>query len=173
VQKEDCFLLGHISRTHGLKGELVAVFDTDQPERYKELESVFVESHGELVPFFISGIHQNSRGHFIISIEDTDPDEIPNMVGRNLWLPLSLLPPLTGKSFYFHEVVGFEIVDTQKGALGKCAGIIETAAQPLFQVMNGETEILIPAIDQIIEKIDRENQEILVNCPEGLVELYL
>jgi 16S rRNA processing protein RimM len=173
VQKEDCFLLGYISRLHGLNGELIAVFDTDQPERYIELESVFVETHGELVPFFISTIQQNSKGHFIIRFEDVDKDQASEMTGRELWLPLSLLPPLSGKNFYFHEVIGFRVNDTQHGPLGACIGIIETAAQPLFQIQSKETEILIPAIDEIIQNIDRQNHEILVTCPEGLIELYL
>lgn len=173
MQKEDCFLLGHISRLHGLNGELVAVFDTDQPERYKELESVFVEVHGELVPFFISSLIQNSKGHFILCLEDVGKEKASDLTGRELWLPLSLLPPLTGKNFYYHEVVGFRVIDTHYGALGECIGIIETAAQPLFEVQSGETEILIPAIDEIIQKIDRQKQEILVSCPEGLVELFI
>ena len=49
---EDCFQLGHISRLHGFKGEVVAVFDTDRPEAYENLESVFLEDRGELIPFF-------------------------------------------------------------------------------------------------------------------------
>lgn len=170
--KEDCFLLGHISRTHSYKGELVAVFDTDQPERYTELESVFVESHGELVPFFISSIQTGSRGHFIIQFEDVDRDQAPDMIGRELWLPLRFLPPLSGKSFYFHEVIGFKVADVNEGELGECSDVIETAAQPLFRVLDGETEILIPAIDDIIQEIDRKGQKILVKCPPGLIDLY-
>lgn len=173
MQKEDCFLLGHITRPHGYRGELVAVFDTDQPERYNNLESVFVETHGELVPFFIASIERNSRGHFIISFEDTERSEIEKLVGSELWLPLSLLPPLSGKNFYFHEVIGFDIIDAHHGVLGKCSAIIETAGQPLFQITEGEKEILIPAVDEFIIAVDRKNRQIKLTCPDGLIELYL
>ena len=172
MRKEDCFLLGHITRPHGYKGELVAVFDTDQPERYIELESVFVETHGELVPFFIVNLDQNSKGHFILRFEDIEPAEALKMIDRNLWLPLSLLPPMSGKSFYFHEVIGFDIIDTVYGSVGKCVEILESSAQPLFRIMNGETEILVPAVDQIIQTIDRDKSEITITCPEGLLELF-
>ena len=46
-------------------------------------------------------------------------------------------------------------------------------AQPLFEVLNGEVEMLIPMIDQFLVKIDRENKKVIMNLPEGLVEMYL
>ncbi len=172
MRKEDCFLLGHITRPHGYKGELVAVFDTDQPERYKELESVFVEDHGELVPFFISKLDQNSKGHFILQFEDIELYDSIQLVGKNLWLPLSLLPPLSGKKFYYHEVIGFSVSDQREGPLGTCEGIIDNTPQPLFQILSEGREILVPAIDEFIVEIDRSNQSLILKCPEGLVDLF-
>ena len=56
MQKEDCYFLGRIIRKHGLSGNLILKLDTDQPEIYKKLESIFVEINGLLVPFFIEKI---------------------------------------------------------------------------------------------------------------------
>ena len=56
MQKEDCYFLGKITRKHGLSGNLILKLDTDQPEIYKKLESIFVEINGLLVPFFIEKI---------------------------------------------------------------------------------------------------------------------
>lgn len=172
MRKEDCFQLGHISRLHGYKGEVIAVFDTDQPQEYLELESVFVDVRGELVPFFIEEMAQNSKGHFILRLEDVEPDEAAKMVGYELYLPAEVLPPLEGKQFYFHEVIGFAMIDAQLGTIGVCENVIDSSAQPLFKIMDGETEILIPAVDEFIQSIDRDKQEIHLNCPEGLIELY-
>ncbi len=173
MQKADCFQLGFISRLHGVKGELVAVFDTDQPQRYKNLESVFVDIRGELVPFFIEEIAQNSKGHFIVRLEDVDSEEAQTLVDRELFLPLELLPPLSGKSFYYHEVVGFAMEDLENGALGHCTKILENGAQPVFFIegLKGE-EILVPAVDAFIEKIDREQRQIILSLPPGLLDLY-
>ena len=130
MRKEDCYQLGHISRLHGYKGEVVAFFDTDQPQNYYELESVFVDVRGELVPFFIEEIATNSKGHFIIRFEDVSPEEAENLVGHELYLPLNFLPPLDGKKFYFHEVVDFEMKDDKLGSIGKCAEVIDSSSQP-------------------------------------------
>lgn len=172
MRKEDCYQLGHISRLHGYKGEVIAVFDTDQPQNYLELESVFVDTHGELVPFFIEEMATNSKGHFILRFEDVDPEEAQKMVGMELYLPIEALPPLQGKQFYFHEVIGFKMIDKQAGEIGICEAILDSSAQPIFKIMDGETEILVPAVDEFIESVDREKKEIHLNCPEGLIELY-
>lgn len=49
----------------------------------------------------------------------------------------------------------------------------DTTAQPLFEVLNGEVEMLIPMIDHFLVKIDRDNKKVIMNLPEGLVEMYL
>ncbi len=146
MRKEDCFYLGHISRKHGYKGEVVAVFDTDQKENYTTLESVLVETHGELIPFFIVEMAVNSKGHFILRFEDIDTDEAAQqMVNRELYLPLELLPPLSGKAFYFHEVIGFTMVDVEAGPIGICQEVIDQSSQAIFQIDKNGTEILVPA----------------------------
>lgn len=170
---DDCFQLGHISRLHGFKGEVVAVFDTDRPEAYETLESVFIEDRGELIPFFIDAISRNSKGHFILKLEETDTEEeARSLIGRELWLPLEALPPLQGKQFYFHEVIDFMLM--QEGVeIGSCVDILDSSAQPLFKAIDHENrEILIPAIDEFIVRIDRENKQIELQLPEGLLELY-
>lgn len=174
MRKEDCFYLGHISRKHGYKGEVIAVFDTDQNENYRNLESILVDHHNELVPFFIEESAQNSKGHFIFRFEDVDTDEDATaLIGKELYLPIEILPKLSGKAFYFHEVVDFEVIDKAHGTIGKCIGINDQSAQPLFQIKKEEIDILIPAVDEFIESIDREKKQIHLNCPEGLIDIYL
>lgn len=173
MRKEDCFYLGHVSRSHGLKGEVVAVFDTDRPEAYIELESVFVDKRGELIPFFIDEITTNSKGHFILRFEEMGPQESEDLVGSELYLPLNLLPPLSGKAFYFHEVIGFSVSDKKQGQIGICIKMMENGAQPLFVIKNpAGDEILAPAVDDFILAIDRAKKNIELDLPEGLLELY-
>lgn len=173
MQKEDCFNLGHISRQHGYKGEVVAVFDTDIPQKYKELESVFLEEDGELIPFFIDQMATNSKGHFIIQFEDVEgEEEARRLVNKEIFLPLEFLPPLSGKSFYYHEVEGFQMIDTEHGTLGECLNVIDQSSQPIFRISDGETEYLVPAVDDFIEEIDRNKRTIVLNTPPGLIQLY-
>lgn len=172
MTKEECFQLGKITKPWGVKGQVVLFLDVDTPDDYAELDSAFVEVKGNLVPYFFQ-IDSITGNKAVATFEELTPDEAHALVGSDLYLPLDLLPKLTGNKFYFHEVRGFRIVDAQHGDIGVLQQVIEYPAQPLFQIMNGDTEILIPVIDQVIDKVDRENKTIFITAPNGLIELYL
>jgi len=70
-------------------------------------------------------------------------------------------------------VIGFEIEDKRCGIIGEIVSVNDTTAQPLFEVLNGDVEMLIPMVDHFIIKIDRENKKVVMDLPEGLVEMYL
>jgi len=173
MRKEECFYLGKIAKKFSFKGEVLVYLDTDEPELYENMESVFVELNKNLVPFFIveSSLHKNDflRVKFEDVATEADADAI---MGCELYLPLSFLPKLAGEKFYYHEVIGFEVKDQRLGVVGKIVSINDSTAQPLFEVLNGEVEMLIPMIDQFLVKIDRENKKVVMNLPEGLVEMY-
>nr|WP_294773576.1 ribosome maturation factor RimM [uncultured Flavobacterium sp.] len=174
MRKEDCFYLGKIAKKFSFKGEVLIYLDTDEPELYENMESVFVEFNKDLIPFFIenSALHKND--FLRVKFEDVDTEEeADKMIGCEIYLPLNMLPKLEGNKFYFHEVIGFEIEDKRLGVFGKIVSINDTSAQPLFEVVNGTVEILVPMIDQFLVKIDRENKKVLMDLPEGLIEMYL
>jgi 16S rRNA processing protein RimM len=174
MRKEDCFYLGKIAKKFSFKGEVLIYLDTDEPELYENMESVFVEFNKNLVPFFIENSSLHKNDFLRVQFEDVDSEEeADSIIGCEVYLPLSMLPKLEGNKFYFHEVIGFEIEDKRLGIFGKIVSINDTTAQPLFEVLNGEVEILIPMIDQFLIKIDRENKKVVMDLPEGLVEMYL
>lgn len=174
MRKKDCFYLGKIAKKFSFKGEVLVYLDTDEPEMYTELESMFVETNGHLVPFFIerSSIH---REKFLrTKFEDMESEEeADTIVGKDVYLPLTMLPTLEGNKFYYHEVVGFDAIDQRLGNFGTVLRILDNGVQALFEVQKDEAIILIPLIDEFIIEVNRENKSILFNTPEGLIDLYL
>lgn len=174
MRKKDCFYLGKIAKKYSFKGEVLVYLDTDEPELYTELESMFVEINGHLVPFFIekSSIH---REKFLrTQFEDMDSEEdADTIVGKDVYLPLTMLPKLEGNKFYYHEVVGFDAIDQRLGNFGTILRISDNGVQALFEVQKDDAMILIPLIDEFIIEVNRENKSILFNTPEGLIDLYI
>ena len=84
-----------------------------------------------------------------------------------------MLPKLTGNKFYYHEIVGFTMIDAVHGDIGIVQSVNDTTAQALFEVQKEDKQLLIPVSDDIITKVDRANKSIFVKTPEGLVDLYL
>ena len=174
MTKEECFYLGKIVSKHSFKGEVLIKLDTDEPELYEKMESVFVSLGNNLVPFFIdkSRLHKSSllRVKFEEVSNESDADKV---MGSEIYLPLSFLPKLKGNKFYYHEIIGFTLQDKVHGDIGIIQSVNDTTSQALFEVEKGDKQLLIPVNDQIITKVDRDNKTIFVETPEGLVDLYL
>lgn len=170
---DEYFYLGHITKPFGIKGQLCCFFDTDEPEKYIDLNAVFIDLDDEKLPYFIESIQYKGSNTFIIKFQDVDEEEAKDLVKAELYLPLSQLPKLTGNRFYFHEVIGFQIIDSEKGNIGVCQDFIDISHNPIMQIDHDGTEILIPAIDEIFKKIDREQHCIYITAPEGLIDVYL
>lgn len=172
MTQEECFQLGKITKPFGYKGQVVFFLDVDCPDDYAGLDAVFVELKNGLVPYFIKDININGN-KAIVTFEDITADEAQSLVGCRLFLPLEMLPKLDGNRFYFHEIIGWQVVDSEKGDIGTIASVIDYPAQALFQIMKNDKEILIPIIDQVIKKVDREKKTIYIEAPNGLIDLYL
>ena len=95
------------------------------------------------------------------------------MIGTDVYLPLSMLPSLPEDKFYFHEIIGFEVIDAAHGNIGKIVSINDSTAQALFEIEKDGKQILIPMNDEFIEKVDKKNRTLRVITPEGLIDLYL
>ena len=174
MKKEDCFYLGKIVKKYSFKGEVLAKLDTDEPDIYENLDAIFLELRNNLVPFFIESSQLHKSELLRIKFEDVDTEADANTIMKShLYLPLNVLPKLEGNKFYFHEVIGFTVKDKNFGEVGKLTGINDSTAQSLFEIDRNGIEILIPMNDEFIEKVDRENKTILVETPEGLIDLYI
>lgn len=174
MRKEDCFYLGKIVKKYSFKGEVLVKLDTDEPEIYENMESVFIALGNNLVPFFIEECSLHKSDLIRLKLEDvTSEADADLLIKSELYLPLEFLPKLTGNKFYFHEIIGFVIEDINQGKLGIIKGINDSTAQALFEIDKDGKEILIPVNDDLILKVDRGNKKIIVDTPEGLVDLYM
>jgi 16S rRNA processing protein RimM len=167
---DQCFQLGNIIKTHGLKGDVVASIDSDNPEYYNDLESVFLLKN-TLIPFFISDISiQGNKAK--IRFEDYDSIEKSNeLIGLEIYLPLSMLPEIQDVGFYYHDLIGCEAFDN-----GKAIGIIKEIFQPSHQFLasieHAGEEILVPITDEIVADVNLSEKRVDFNLPDGLLEIY-
>lgn len=169
------FQLGSLIKTHGVKGDFMVILDTDSPSRYKSLKVVYVEVGEVLKEYTVSRISLKpktlSATLHLVGIEDRTTAE--GYLKSRLFLPLEMLPALKGKKFYFHEVIGYTVIDKVLGSLGPITTIYERSSQPVVECMKDGRPVLFPVHDDLIAKIDRKEKCFYVNLPEGLVDIYL
>ncbi len=172
MTKDECYEVGKVVKPHGLKGEIQLLLDVDYPEDYEDMESVFVEIKGELVPYFVEQI-KITTNMVIVKFEGIGNVEAAlKLKNAKLYLPEDQLPETEEDSYYFHELIGFEVKDHQQGILGKVINVFSFPAQSLLAIAYKGKEVLIPMADQIMKKVDKEKKTIAVELPEGLLEIY-
>lgn len=171
---DETFYLGKITRLHGYKGAMILFLDVDDPAQYYKLDGIFIEMGiKNLIPHFITRADAREN-QLIIELEGVrGEEEATRYINKAVYLPLARLPKLSGKQFYYHEVIGFTIEDLSYGVVGTIEAITDHPTNPLFICRNGEREVLIPMNDSCLRAVDREGRRIVVDAPEGLIDLYL
>ena len=174
MKKKDCFYLGKIVKPFSFKGEVLIKLDTDEPESYENIDVVFIEIKDNLIPFFVEQSKLHKSDLLRVKFEDIDNEnDVNSLLKCDLYLPLTALPKLDDDQFYFHEVIGFDVVDSIKGQIGTIKYINDNTAQTLIVIEYENKEVLIPMNDDIIDSVNKSDKKIYITAPEGLIDLYL
>ncbi len=174
MTKEQCFYLGKVAKKFSFKGEVLIYLDTDEVHLYKKLESVFIDFHETLVPFFIEKSQIHKIKFLRVKFDDVNSEQqAEELLNKEVYLPLAFLPKLSDEQFYYHEIIGFKVKDAVYGSVGNIKSVNDSGVQVLLEIEHNQTQILLPLIDEFIEKVDKKNQVFYIKAPQGLIDLYL
>jgi 16S rRNA processing protein RimM len=174
MKKTDCFQLGYIAKLHGYKGEVSLFLDVTSPEKYGQLDALFIEIDQQLIPFFVEKIKLKQKGFAALKLENVNTEEEARRILRkSVFLPNQLLEDLDDQHFYDHEIVGFEVIDEKEGSIGIGQDVIELGPNVLLQIDLEGKEVLVPLLPGVIKKVDRTNKKLYIQAPEGLLSLYI
>lgn len=171
MNKQDFYYLGKIVSKYSFKGELLLKTESDEIN-FKELKSVFIEIDGSLVPFEINRLQLHKSSLLRLSIKGIDNETKANKILKSeVFLPINDLPPLSGNKFYYHEIIGFKVIDKNSGKIGKAINVNDQTSQPLLIVEKNDKEIMIPLIDEFLVEVDRKEKKLIFELPEGITNL--
>lgn len=166
--------IGKVVKVNRKTAELSIHIDAPQPSLYRELETFFIEIDGGKVPFFVDHIRQKTHDLFLVLTEDYhDPEINQRFVGCRVFTENKNLDNEQADLPGYETLIGYLVVDDEKGELGKISDVIEVPEQLLMKVIHNNVEIFIPLVEEFILSLNKSEKSILVNLPEGLVDLYL
>jgi 16S rRNA processing protein RimM len=162
--------VGRVVGAHGVLGELKVELLTDDPHRFDRLELVYVGLDGqEPQPRRLQGCRLH-KGRALLLLDNCDDrDTAQAMRGTLIQVPLDEAIPLDEGEYFEHQIVGLEVRTVDGEVLGRVVEILYTGANEVYVVGGpGYREILIPAIDDVVQQVDLEQGQLVVTLLEGL-----
>jgi 16S rRNA processing protein RimM len=171
ITKDEIFPIGQINKPHGVNGEMSFSFTTDVFDT-EEVPYLIFDIQGIFVPFFITEYRFKSNETALIKLEGVISDEkARSFAGLTVYLPKKYLEQVEDTEIELDYFVGFTLIDQQAGELGVILEVDQTTENALFVIEKNDDELLIPVGDDYIVEIDHDNKKMIVNLPEGLLEL--
>jgi 16S rRNA processing protein RimM len=163
--------LGEIVSTHGLKGWLkFNPYNLNTTTLSNGVE-VVLEKAGARTPHRLEA-SQPHRNQLLVKFQEVDSiDEAVKHVGSTLSVGEDALQSLPPGQYYQYQVVGFEVFSVRGERVGLISAIVSTPGGDIYVVQGAEKEHLIPAIREFIEKVDFTSAKIIINPPDGLLDL--
>lgn len=165
-------MVGRVARTHGIRGQVIVNPETDFPEeRFREGAVLYAQRHAATQPLTVRAVrfHQGRPILTFAGIESIDDAEW--LRGAELRIPEDALQTLPADQFYRHDLVGCLVQTTNGRELGAVAEVVGTREVSHLVVKKGRQEVLVPLAADICVEIDTQARRIIVEPPEGLLEL--
>lgn len=158
---------GRILKVHGLKGSLKA--SLYEEFKFKGApEHLFLLVDFKKVPFYLESF--KAQGKTVVLHFDEIPgfNSLEEMIGLEFQFPEDCFADDQGDDE--PSLVNFKVQDVKHGYLGLVVDILEVGGQ-FSLIIEGENEVILPFVEEFVLEIDQNKQEILVECPEGLIDL--
>jgi len=169
MTRDKCLLLGTISKTHGVRGELIIRVTNPSFEPDENWESLFLQIDGILVPFFISSLYAPKADEWYVCFDDYDNKEsAQNLVGSAVWIQKDLMAK-AGEKIYMDELTGYLLINLSTGKRALINDFLDIPGNPVFEITLEGNSLLVPAQDEMIEEIDQESRKLVMRLPEGIM----
>ena len=167
------FKIGKIVASFGLKGEVILKHNLGKKTSLKGLQTIFIEERKQgFLPWFIETTKIKNEEELYLKLQGIDVrEQAISLTQKEIWIPENDFKKFSAKSSPIN-LLGYEVVENEN-ILGTILEIIEQPHQLLCRIEVAEKEVLIPLHEGTIKKIDRQNNRVIVELPEGLLEIYL
>lgn len=166
----DLIAIGKIVRARGIRGELVVAPLTDFPDRFAQLDRVLLErpDDGGADEFAISSVRSH-KSQLLLKLDGIDDRSAAEaLIGSYLSVTRDELVQLEEGDFYQFEVIGMGVVSEEGEHLGTISEIMQFPANDVWRI-EGKQAFLLPAIKDVVKKVDREKREVTIHLIEGLI----
>jgi 16S rRNA processing protein RimM len=167
------FKIGKLVATYGYKGELILKHSLGKKTSLKGIQHIFTEEKkNSFIPWFIESTRIRNHDEVILKIEGLDAKETAaKLITREVWLTEADMQNFTAKTAPL-KLLGYAIFNFKK-EIGKILEVIDQPHQLLCRTEINKKEVLVPLNENTLKKIDHKKKAVMVELPEGLLDIYL
>jgi 16S rRNA processing protein RimM len=167
------FKIGKLVAVHGLKGELLLKHELGKKTSLKGLQAIFVEEKKNVfIPWFIESAKIKNEEEIYLKLEEINTREAAiKLTQKEIWLPETDFKKFAAKTAPA-SLLGYTIINNSQ-SLGEILELIEQPHQLLCRLEINGKEVLIPLHQETLQKVNHKKKEVLVELPDGLLEIYL
>jgi len=163
--------LGEIVTTHGLEGWLKLNPFNPETTAFDAISEIYLERDGARSTYRLEAYRSHNR-QILFKLQNIDDiDAAAHLVGSMLCVAEVSLPPLQPGQYYHFQAIGLEVFDIRGNHLGTVTRTWSAGGGEIYIVAGGGKEYLIPAVKEIVENIDFEAGKMIINPPDGLLNL--
>lgn len=159
-------VVGVIVGAWGLQGQVKVEVYTDHPDRFLPGNLVYLD--GEATGILM--VRDHKAGYVVGLNSVTDRRSAEALRGHALTVPSSELPILPEGTFFYFDVIGMNVVQTDGFALGKIKEILSTGGSDVYVIEGAPKDLLVPAVPEFIVDVDTERGVMTVSLPEGYLD---
>lgn len=166
------FNVGKFVSTFGLQGELVLKHNLGKKTSLKGLQAIFIEEKkGSFIPWFVQATRIKNEEEIYVKLEGVDVrEQAVKLAQKQVWLPEAGFKKYSAKTAPI-SFLGFTVIEKGE-AIGKILEVIEQPHQVLCRIDYKGKEALIPLHEETLVKIDKKKEQVVVDLPEGLLDIY-
>ena len=163
--------IGTVVSKHGYKGNLKINVSSLSVDTLQDLKHIFIHIDDCFIPFMIDDIKLFSKNMLVVKLKEINSEkEVGEIIHKNIYVDYTEVQSKKDSVFSYNEFINFNVCkDSQK--IGKIENINTDLPQPVFEIKYGSRIILIPIHENFIKEIDKENNIIHLDIPDGLLEI--
>ncbi len=163
--------IGRIVRCHGLAGRVKVLSYLESQDILDNIPKVFVgRGSQETVPFSVDAVQTGSESFILKLVGIEDRDAAAKLVRSSVWIPSGKMKKLPEGEYYWRELIGLRVVTEEGEPLGRIESVFPTGSNDVYVCRAAEKEILLPAIGEVVRKIDTDRGIMVVRLLKGLRE---
>lgn len=167
----DLVKIGQVVGAHGVQGTIKVQCLSAYPERFQQLTRVTIEKDNQYKDYTLISCGQHKSLLLIKLDKINNRNQAQDLLGAYLSVPEDQLYPLPAGEYYHFQLIGLKVYDKKRGYLGELDQILETGANDVYVIQSPQYgEILIPAIQSVIQAINLDQHTMWVNLLEGLID---